>query len=159
MSITTSSQTKIAIGTQANATDAASFGADTYTVIGEVESFGAFGDTSEEIKFTSLGDGRTQKLAGVKDAGDFEIVMGYDAADAGQAALKAAFDGNTGAPFSFRVELNNALTTGAGPHHGEYLYFNGVVLSYAFDPGNSKEVIKLKAKVSVTSAVVEVAAA
>lgn len=158
MSITTSSKTKISVGTQAVATDLTTFQADTYTVIGEVESFGAFGDEAEEIKFTSLGDGRVQKIAGVRDAGSVDLLMGFDAADAGQTALIAAF--NTGGlPFNFKIELNDALTSGAGPHHGTQFFFKGVVLGTQYDAGTSKDVIKLKVKISLTSGTTEGAAA
>lgn len=159
MALITSSKTKFSIGTTAAATDATTFGSDTYTQIGEVESFGAFGDEAEEIKFTSLGDGRVQKIAGVRDAGSVDLMLGYDATDAGQTALIAAFNANAGAPYNFKVELNDALTAGAGPHHGTTFYFKGVVLGNQFEPGSSKDVVKLRTKISITSAIVEVAAA
>jgi hypothetical protein len=153
MSIKTSAGTKFYIGTTAAAANLSAYQADTYDQVGEVESFGAFGDTAEEIKFTSLSDSRVQKVAGVRDAGEVELVMGYDPEDDGQVALIAAFDANNGAPFNFKAELNDALTAGAGPHHGTQFFWKGVVMSKEFEAGSNKDVVKLKVKVSLTSGV------
>lgn len=159
MAIKTSAGTKFSIGTTAAAANLAAYQADTYDQVGEVESFGAFGDTAEEIKFTSLSDSRVQKVAGVRDAGEVELVMGYDPADAGQVALIAAFDANNGEPFNFKAELNDALTAGAGPHHGTQFFWKGVVMSKEFEAGSANDVVKLKVKVSLTTGVTIGAAA
>lgn len=159
MAIKTSAGTKFFIGTTASASTLTEYRADVYEAVGEIESFGAFGDTAEEIKFTSLSDSRVQKVAGVRDAGEVELVMGYDPDDAGQSDLIAAFDANNGAPFNFKVELNDALTSGAGPHHGTEFFWKGVVMSKEFEAGSNKDVVKLKVKVAITTAISEGAAA
>lgn len=159
MSIKTASGTKFYIGTTAAATDLASYQADTYEQVGEIESFGAFGDEAEEIKFTSLSDSRVQKVAGARDAGNVELTMAYDPADAGQIALIAAFDANNGAPFNFKAELNDALTSGSGPHNGTLFFWKGVVMSKQLEAGSNKDVVKLKVKVSITSGITIGAAA
>jgi hypothetical protein len=159
VSIKTASGTKFYVGTTAAATDLASYQEDTYQQVGEIESFGAFGEEAEEIKFTSLSDSRVQKVAGARDAGDVELVMAYDPSDAGQTALIAAFDANNGAPFNFKTELNDALTAGDGPHHGSQFFWKGTVLSKQFEAGSSKDVVKLKVKIGITTGVTMGAAA
>lgn len=159
MAIKTSAGTKFYIGTTASASTLTEYRADVYEAVGEIESFGAFGDTAETISFTSLSDSRVQKVAGVRDAGEVEIVMGYDPDDAGQSDLIAAFDANNGAPFNFKIELNDALTAGAGPHHGTEFFWKGVVMSKEFEAGSNKDVVKLKVKVAITTAISEGAAA
>ncbi|OAI26959.1 hypothetical protein A1351_14040 [Methylosinus sp. R-45379] len=154
---TTGAKSKFSIGTTTAATDAASFAADTFTAIDEIESFGAFGDQAETIKYTVLGDDRVKKLQGAKDAGSFDLTCIYLASDAGQAAAQAAFD--AGNVYNVKVELGDALTSGAGPHHGTTFYMRAVVTEAQIDAGNSKEPAKIKFKFEVTSAVVTVAAA
>jgi hypothetical protein len=153
VTITTASKTKFSIGTTIAATTLSAFAADTYAQIGEVESFGAFGDELEIIKFTSLSDGRVQKVQGVADAGDIDLTVAFDPADAGQIAVAAAFA--AGGAFNFKVELNNPLTTGSGPHNGTQFYFKGVVTGNSYDTGTSKDVVKLKAKIALTTGVIE----
>jgi hypothetical protein len=157
MTLITNSKTKFSIGTTTAATDIASFSADTYTDIGLVENFGAIGDKAEVIQFTSLSDGRVQKVAGIRDAGEFDLTVGFDPNDAGQNDLDDAFAAAT--PYNFRVELNNALTTGAGPHHGTRFYFRGLVTAAENDAGAPKEVVKRKYHIAVTSGVLVSAAA
>jgi hypothetical protein len=153
VAIITASKTKFSIGTTLAATTLTAFAGDTYAQIGEIESFGAFGDELEIIKFTSLSDGRVQKVQGVADAGDIDLVVGFDPADAGQLAVIAAF--TAGGAYNFKVELNNALTTGSGPHNGTQFYFKGIVTGQSYEAGTSKDVIKLKVKIALTTGVIE----
>lgn len=148
MAIITASKTKFSIGTTLAATTLTAFAGDTYAQIGEIESFGAFGDELEIIKFTSLSDGRVQKVQGVADAGDIDLVVGFDPADAGQLAVIAAFV--AGGAFNFKVELNNKLTT-----NGTQFYFKGIVTGQNYEAGTSKDVIKLKVKIALTTGVIE----
>jgi hypothetical protein len=151
MGIKTSAGTKFYIGTQAAASSVSTFQSDTYSQVGEIESFDAFGDTAAEIKFESLSDNRVQKVAGIRDAGEVELTLAYDPSDSGQTALIAAFDGNLGDPYNFKAELSDPLTSGAGPHHGTQFFWKGVVLSKQFEAGSNKDVVKLKVKISITS--------
>ncbi len=154
MSVQAATGTKIYVGTTAAATSLTSFKADTYTQISQVQNFGAFGDESEIIKFTSLSDSRVHKVAGPRDAGDVELTIGYDLGDAGQDELIAAFEANAGSPFNFECELNDALTTGLGPHSGTSFFWKGVVISKRIETGSSTDVVKLIVKVAITSPVV-----
>jgi hypothetical protein len=63
----------------------------TYVEIGEVESIGDYGDTINDVSFSSLAAGRARHLKGLADAGTSELSIGFDAGDAGQLAVVAAF--------------------------------------------------------------------
>lgn len=71
--------------------DAAGYGATTitYTTIGKVESFTAYGSKRAIIKFTPI-SGAIEKMKGAPDYGDGDLVCGDVPADAGQVILKAA---------------------------------------------------------------------
>lgn len=150
---------KIYIGTQTAASTIAEFEADTWVEVSPVESIGTFGESSEIIKFVPLGDGIARKVAGAHDAGELELSLAYVPDDPGQVALLAAYDGNTGDPFNFKVEFNDALKTGVGPHHGTRAYFKAIVAEKAFDAVSSKDLVKLKSKLAITTAVTMSAAA
>tara|TARA_R110002051_G_scaffold230715_1_gene292716 strand:+ start:3536 stop:4012 length:477 start_codon:yes stop_codon:yes gene_type:complete len=62
----------------------------TWVEIGKVESFGEFGDTDGESKFTPLKDGRTRTLKAATDPGGITIKYADDPLDLGQIALIAA---------------------------------------------------------------------
>jgi hypothetical protein len=152
MAIKTTTGVKFSVGTQ-SLTPAS----DTYVAVGEIEEFGGFGDSSEIISFNSLTDNRVRKVAGIRDAGEFELTYAVDWADAGQTALVAAHSGNTGLPFNFRVELNDDPTPGTG--NGTRLDFSGVVAEIKYEPGKSNSVFKATAKIAITTGVTKTAAA
>ncbi|WP_127113054.1 hypothetical protein [Shimia sediminis] len=76
----------------------------------ELESIGPLGDSSNEIAFAALSDGRTRRLKGTRDAGTLEVVFGADYADAGQIGLIAAE--KTPDDYAFKVEFDDAPTGG-----------------------------------------------
>ncbi|RXV64864.1 hypothetical protein C6W92_06075 [Roseovarius sp. A46] len=129
------------------------FSTETWTEIKELESLGSFGDTSEEISFTSIGDSRTRRLKGSRNAGSMEVVMGIDYADAGQIALIAAE--KTIFNYAFKVEFNDAPEGGTP---SERLFVAAVgSASEALDTADN--VMKLNASLWVNSNVVRVDAA
>ncbi|MDR7147057.1 hypothetical protein [Rhizobium sp. BE258] len=133
----------------------ADFSAVTWVEIGQLESIGTFGDTAAEITFDNIGLGRTQKLRGNKNAGNMELVMGIDAADAGQIALLAAF--NTNYDYAFKVEFTDKPNTGASPKNSTRQFIGKVMsASEALDTANS--VAKMTASIGVNSNVVRTAA-
>ncbi|RWB66575.1 hypothetical protein [Mesorhizobium sp.] len=69
----------------------ADFQADTYTEVTPMETIGDFGDSSTDVKFLGIGDSRARHLKGSKDAGVQQLTAGFDASDAGQVAMKAAY--------------------------------------------------------------------
>lgn len=153
MGINTAGGSRLFIGTTAPATDAASFEADSYVEIEEVEDAGQVGDESQAVNFTALKDGRVQKLKGPRDAGTMAVVCGDSAGDPGQDALIAAeaqpFD------YNFKVMLNDALTLSGTP---TILYFRGKVMSQRRNIGNVTNVVKRSFNLGVNSAITEIAA-
>lgn len=154
MTVSASTKTQVGIGTAApsTATTSQQFAADTYTAIGEISDLGTFGDKTEEIKFQSMTDGRVRKLPGTKDAGEFQITVGFDAFDAGQNAMRAAAADNVVRAFS--IQLNDKPNaTGTNTVH----YFQGWVSS-AESKGAVNSVNSQVFTISITSALVTVPA-
>lgn len=95
-----------------------------YTEIGELEEIGEHGDSSEEITFTAIKDGRVRKQKGSRNAGTLALTCGRDAIDAGQLALIAAeqddytyafkivYADARGASYSNTVEYFGAMVMG-----------------------------------------------
>ncbi|SFP62769.1 phage tail tube protein [Tranquillimonas alkanivorans] len=133
--------------------DATTYGALTWTEIKEVESLGSFGDTAEEITFTSISDARTRKVKGARNAGTLEVVMGQDYSDAGQAALIAAEKEIH--DYAFKVVFNDA-PDGGTPSERYFIAKVGSA-SEALDTANS--VMKLNVSLLVDSKITRVDAA
>ena len=131
----------------------ADFSTESWTEIKEVESLGSFGDTSEEVSFTSIGDSRTRRLKGSRSAGAMEIVIGIDYSDAGQLALIAAEKQKEN--FAFKVEFNDAPVAGT-PSERIFVAAVGSA-SEALDTADN--IMKLNASLWVNSNVVRVDAA
>jgi Phage tail tube protein, TTP len=129
---------------------AGEFAALTYTTVGGMRTLGEFGDESQLVKFEVIGDGRTRQLAGSKDAGVLECLCAYDAADAGQLAMIAAFD--AGNEYAFKVSPNDGASTDS------IWYFIGPVTSKRVVAGENNSVLSIRFNVAVNSAVVHVAA-
>lgn len=92
----------IAVSANTPATvDGSGFAALTYTTVGLVTSFGAVGDSSEAINYTTLA-GRTYHLNGAKDGGEVQIGYAYESAgDSGQTIIKNGSNGST--THSFKI--------------------------------------------------------
>jgi len=160
MTVNTAAGTTIFIGTTAippnmvNLTDnyaLATFEADSYIEIGEVENLGEFGDQSEDVTFASLADSRTRHYKGTRDAGVLPLTVGNDPENEGQVAVVVA----EGSPldFNFKVVLNNASTLGGD---GEVDYFYGKVMSKRKNVGDVNNVVRSNYSVGINSRIVEV---
>lgn len=155
MSINSASGAKfyIDIDTTAEPANQAAYEALTYVEVGEVEDLGEFGDESQEITFTSLGDGRVRKLKGPRDAGTFTVVVGDDPADAGQEDMVEAeaeiFD------YAMKIELNDKLNpTGTN----SIFFFMGKVMSKRLNVGNATNVVRRNFTVGINTDIIEVLA-
>ncbi|MFK5173523.1 hypothetical protein ACI3QN_13500, partial [Propionibacterium freudenreichii] len=73
-----------------------------------------------------LGDGRSKKFKGQRNAGTMSVVCGLDDADAGQILLRAAEKDNTTGDFHFKVVFDNKITSG-GVNASRF--FSGKVMS------------------------------
>jgi hypothetical protein len=148
--IFTATGTKVFIGPSVtSATDTnAEFAALTYTEIGLVESLGEFGDQSSAVTFAVIGDGRTRKAKGARDAGSVSITVAHGSDDAGQAALIAAEA--TYNNYAFKVVLPNRLNVGGTD---EIQYFRGLVMSKRMNVGGNDNVVRDTFEVGINSPV------
>jgi hypothetical protein len=154
MGIATTSGTKVSISTTSTAPstyDASGYAALTFSEIGSVESVSGFGDESSEVTFDELGDGRTKKLKGQKNAGNMELMMGLDDEDAGQGYLYTAEADATTNDWHFKVEVPNSLGTANAVR-----YFSGKVMSVRETYDTANNVIKLNTTVGINTAIVRV---
>lgn len=141
MTVTTASGTIFEIGPQvttAAADSLAEFQAISgWTVVGEVESLGEFGDQANDVTFSAVGDGRVRHIKGARDAGTLALVCGHDPLDTGQAALELAEQ--TKLQFAFRVTLPDSPGT---PFTNTILYFRALVGSRRKNVGNNDNIIR-----------------
>lgn len=147
MGIQNAAGTKLFIGTTAPANDEASFAADTYVEVGELESVGDFGDEFNQSSFTSLSAGRVRKTKGSADAGDMSFSYGLDDADPGQAALIEAH-ADTLSNYNVKVQYNG----------GEVRYFKGLVMSLKEGAPNADATLMVNGSIAINSPIVKVAA-
>lgn len=152
MAVITAAGTKFSIGTTA-----ATFASDTFTVVGEIVNIGEFGKEYQEITHQPVGSRATQKFKGSYNNGTITLQLGADLADAGQTALKTALDSDS--DYNVRVELNNALTSGAGPHHGTQYDFKGKIMSYKVNAGGANNVVGATVVVAISGDITVTAAA
>jgi hypothetical protein len=131
----------------------ATYEAQSYLNIGEVEDGGQVGDESSVINFTSLQDARVRKFKGPRDAGTMAIVCGADSTDEGQQELINAEQ--TKWDYYFRVILNDQMTLSG---HGTTLYFCAKVMGDRRNIGNVMNVIKRTFNLGVNTAITEVLA-
>lgn len=154
MTVQTAAGSRLFIGSVAAATvdTKAEYEALTYVEVGEIEDLGEFGDKANEIKFTSVNDRRVRKFKGSFDAGTLPLTVGFDAGDAGQVALVAAFASDN--DYAFKVVLNDAPqdSDGAGTH----FYFRGKVMSKPVNVGNAENVVKRKFDLGINSEILEI---
>lgn len=148
MPVNTAAGATLSIGTKTPATDAASYEADTFVEVGEIENLGEFGDQVSAATFTALADRRVRKLKGTYDAGDLALVIGFDSDDAGQTALNDALKDSGSEDYNFKVELED----------GDIFYFAGKVMSRRIATGGADDIVKANVSIAINTEVVEVAA-
>jgi hypothetical protein len=156
MGIFTSAGTKVyitATTTNPATFDATGYGALTFTEIKGIESVGSFGDESAEVTFDDLGEKRTKKFKGQRNAGNMAIVCGLDDADAGQDLLRTAEADNTTGNFHFKVVYPNQITSGGD---GAIRYFSGKVMTQREVIDAANNIAKLEATVGINTAVISV---
>jgi len=119
--------------------------------VGEVEDLGSHGDTSEEITFTSIGDGRTRKQKGARNAGSKTVVVGRDPLDDGQQVLIEAQESTLN--YAFKVEHNDARSQS---HSNSVEYFIGLVLGEEVTQGQQNNVVRQTFPISINSKPIKV---
>lgn len=129
------------------------FAGFSWVEIGWTENLGAFGDESSEITFDAIGQGRTIKLKGTRNAGNMELVAGVDSADAGQIALRAAE--TVANDYAFKIEFNDAPPAGDPSER----YFVAKVMSVREQMDGANNVVRINASLGINSNIVRVNAA
>ncbi|WP_219061419.1 phage tail tube protein [Pseudomonas sp. UMAB-08] len=153
MGINTGANTRISIGVRLAAklpaTSAAAItllSALTYIEIGEMESIGDYGDTINDVTFSALASGRATHLKGLADAGSVELSIGFDAGDAGQLALVAAFQDRSQYDYPIKVEYVDGLVD----------YFAAKVMSNKKTGISVEGVVKRTVTLGINSEIYEV---
>lgn len=105
------------------------------TEIGLIESMGEYGRVYDPVPFQPVADGRTYKLRGGSNDGQFQLTIGQDLTDAGQAALKSYVSGNQDT-YPFKITL-----LGADASY-DTVYFGAKVMSFRTQLGAVNQVIR-----------------
>lgn len=152
MAVVTASGTQVYIGPQVTQAESDSLieyqAMSNWTLIGEVESVGEFGDQANDVTFASLGDARVRHAKGARDAGTMALVCGHDPLDTGQVAIDLAEQ--TKSNFAFRVILPDAPT---GTFSNTVFYFRGLVASRRKNIGSNDNIIRVNYNVLLNSEV------
>ena len=155
MAVTTASGTKVWIGpVTSNVTDTAAeyIALTPYVLVGEVESYGDFGDSASDVTFTSVGDARVRHYKGARDAGTLSLTIGRDPSDAGQTALRAAEQ----TKFEYAIKIEAADAPDPTKTNTIY-YFRGLVRSQKASYGTNDNVVKLMVEIGINSPILEIA--
>lgn len=131
------------------------FTAQSWVEVGLVSQLGDFGRVFDPVTFTQVYDGRTYKLKGAYNEGQFPVQMGQDLSDAGQLALKTAADSATQDNYGFRLEFNDAPSSIGGP---SMAFFRGLPMSYRTTTGSANSVLMANGTVEINSPIITVAA-
>lgn len=124
----------------------------TKTEIKEPETLAAAGEEFAELAFENVTDGTVRVLKGARKGGLLEFTHGHDYADAGQVALKAAFEAET--DYAFEIEWADKPTAGAAPKNSRRMFI-GKVMKMS-DGGEGTGVGKLTYSVQLNSNIVRV---
>ena len=152
MAVVTASGTQVYIGpsvTQLESDTLVEYQAmSNWTLVGEVESVGEFGDQANDVTFASLGDARIRHAKGARDAGTMALVCGHDPLDTGQQAVDLAEQ--TKSNFAFRVVVPDAPALG---YSNTTFYFRGLVASRRKNIGTNDNIIRVNYNVLLNSEV------
>jgi hypothetical protein len=117
----------------------------------EPETLVAAGEEFAEQAFENITDGTVRVLKGARKGSLLELTFGHDYADAGQVALKAAFEAET--DFAFEIEWADK-PTGASPKNSRRLFI-GKLMKLS-DGGETTGVGKLTVSLQLNSNIVRV---
>lgn len=155
MAETTAAGAKLYIG-PANSTAASQsdFEALSYSEVGTVVDIPEFGDTFQSVTSDQLGNRRTIKLKGQKDAGNPTVMYDHDSADTGATDLVTAAASDS--DYAFKVTLNDAGT--GSPSSPTTFYFRAKVMGKPVTIGTANNVVRRTAPLGINSDIVEIAA-
>ena len=145
MAITTSAGASLAIVKAEPATyDIAGFSALVFVDVGQIETMGEFGGSSQVIEFTGLTDVVVQKFKGSFNAGTIAVGLGKDITDVGQILLEAGAIPTENGVHS--VEVTDA--------NGDILYFTCIVTGYTTNIADVNSVIKSTSNLEINNEVI-----
>lgn len=153
MTVFTTAGAKIHISTVARAStvvDLATYAALTYTEVKEVQNLGELGDEAATVTFLSVGDSRTRKLKGSRDAGTMTVVCGRDPLDPGQLAMRAA----EGTKFEYAFKVTLADAADANDTSSTY-YFGALVGSRREGLGGADDVTTITFALLINTEIIE----
>jgi hypothetical protein len=125
----------------------ASFSGVTWIEVLKWTQMGSYGDTSQLITADLIGETRTKKLKGTKNAGSMANVFAATPSDAGQAKLVAAAADDDN--YAFKIELTDK-GTGVGATNS-LREFYGLVMSASEAGGGANTVQTLNVTVEINS--------
>lgn len=131
----------------------ADFGTVAWIEVKKWTSMGAYGDSAQLITTDLIGEGRTKKQKGTKNAGSMANVFATDSADPGQLKMLAAAQSYDN--YAFKIELNDKGATGT-PSLRE---FYGLVMQAQQAGGGANTIQSLNATVEINSNIVATPAA
>lgn len=131
--------------------DATAYAGLTWTEIKGLQTIGEYGDESAAVTGAIIGDARTRKAKGARDAGTLALTAAHWPDDPGQAALIAAEGTNNNYPIRIVVP-NRINATGTD----EIDYFVGLVMSKRLNLGSNDTIVSRTFSVAVNSAITEV---
>ena len=111
--------------------------APSWVEIGGTTNLGSLGDTAELITSDQIGDPRTRKAKGVRNAGSMQVVCDIDRNDPGQLAAVAAEGSDE--TYAFKLQFNDAPSGGTP----SIRYFVALVMSAVEQLDEANNVMKL----------------
>lgn len=152
MAIAATTGSKFYIGpVNTTADDETAYTGLAYVEVKPLESIGEFGDSAATITFVALGDARTRKRKGTRDAGDIALVAGHDPLDPGQLAMAAAEETD----FSYACKVETADAADANDTDSVF-YFRALISSKRLNVGEANAIIKRNFAALIDSKIVEV---
>jgi hypothetical protein len=130
------------------------FSAVTWIEVKKWTQMGPYGDSAQLITTDLIGEGRTKKMKGTKNAGSMANVFATDTTDGGQVKVIAA--SKVLDNYAFKVELNDK--TGAQVNNS-LREFYGLVMQAQEAGGGANTVQTLNATVEINSNIVSTPAA
>ncbi len=126
-----------------------------WTSIGNLESIGSVGDSSNSVDGTFIDRKRVLRMKGVRDGGTMELVAGLSYTDAGQLALIAAEKSDY--EHAFKIEFADK-PTGVGAKNSTRM-FVALVMSAAEQLDGADNIMKLNSSLAINSNIVRTNAA
>lgn len=146
MAESTGAKTKVYLGDTAltvTPVAALDFTGATYTELKSLMTIGQYGDNVADVSYNLLRNGRTSHIAGVKDGGTVDLVLAYNATDAGQSLISGTIYGSASNLWPIKIEFLD----------GEVNYMTYAMLSNKVDVGDGSSVKTLTATIGISSEV------